>query len=456
MSFSGFRPSDFKVFDIDGFEPRMDAIKTQIRPKLEAVGTGAAARRDAHRRRAGLRPRGQARAPHRQPARRHLGGLRARQARLQEALPLQGGRLPRRRCASCSRPAPSTPTRSAGSPHGSATRPSSCPCSAGPRASRWFKNEHDEDARRRAHDAGRRRRRPPRRRAHEEARRPARPRPRRPRRRGGRVEARATTRGSRARPSTCWRRSTRCFNDREGASTAPSEPPPRHIGSRRRSSALECGRRRTWRRTRSCRRTADTRHSDRGGPTERWAMLRRVSCLGYDGDRFCIFDMDGVLIDSGAHHRNAWQALLEELEVDAGRAGVLAAHHRAPRGGGGAALARARRVGRGGATPGAAQARAVHRIRAAGHAHRARGVRLRRDARAPGRAARRGHLGLALGRGLAPQRVSGCAVTSTSSSPPTTCRLGKPDPQVYLEAARRLGAPPAGRASSSRTRSSAS
>ncbi len=31
--------------------------------------------------------------------------------------------------------------------------------------------------------------------------------------------------------------------------------------------------------------------------------------------RFCIFDMDGVLIDSGVHHRNAWQALLEELEV---------------------------------------------------------------------------------------------------------------------------------------------
>jgi HAD superfamily hydrolase (TIGR01509 family) len=30
---------------------------------------------------------------------------------------------------------------------------------------------------------------------------------------------------------------------------------------------------------------------------------------------FCIFDMDGVLIDSGAHHRSAWQALLEELGV---------------------------------------------------------------------------------------------------------------------------------------------
>ena len=27
----------------------------------------------------------------------------------------------------------------------------------------------------------------------------------------------------------------------------------------------------------------------------------------------CIFDMDGVLIDSGAHHRKAWSALLDEL-----------------------------------------------------------------------------------------------------------------------------------------------
>ena len=34
--------------------------------------------------------------------------------------------------------------------------------------------------------------------------------------------------------------------------------------------------------------------------------------------RFCIFDMDGVLIDSGAHHRNAWQALLEELARENG------------------------------------------------------------------------------------------------------------------------------------------
>ena len=38
MSFTGFTPSDFRVFDIPGFEPRMEAIKARIRPKLEAVG----------------------------------------------------------------------------------------------------------------------------------------------------------------------------------------------------------------------------------------------------------------------------------------------------------------------------------------------------------------------------------------------------------------------------------
>src|SRR5262245_61379507 len=38
MSFSGFKAADFKVFDIPGFAPRMDAIKSKIRPKLEAMG----------------------------------------------------------------------------------------------------------------------------------------------------------------------------------------------------------------------------------------------------------------------------------------------------------------------------------------------------------------------------------------------------------------------------------
>jgi uncharacterized protein YktB (UPF0637 family) len=38
MAFPGFTASDFKVFDIAGFTPRMNAIKTRIRPKLEAAG----------------------------------------------------------------------------------------------------------------------------------------------------------------------------------------------------------------------------------------------------------------------------------------------------------------------------------------------------------------------------------------------------------------------------------
>lgn len=39
MNFSGFTKEDFQVFQIDGFEERMDAIKTQIRPKLTELGT---------------------------------------------------------------------------------------------------------------------------------------------------------------------------------------------------------------------------------------------------------------------------------------------------------------------------------------------------------------------------------------------------------------------------------
>jgi uncharacterized protein YktB (UPF0637 family) len=38
MAFPGFTATDFKVFDIPGFAPRMDAIRTRIRPKLEAAG----------------------------------------------------------------------------------------------------------------------------------------------------------------------------------------------------------------------------------------------------------------------------------------------------------------------------------------------------------------------------------------------------------------------------------
>jgi uncharacterized protein YktB (UPF0637 family) len=38
MAFPGFTARDFKVFEIPGFKARMDAIRTRIRPKLEAAG----------------------------------------------------------------------------------------------------------------------------------------------------------------------------------------------------------------------------------------------------------------------------------------------------------------------------------------------------------------------------------------------------------------------------------
>jgi uncharacterized protein YktB (UPF0637 family) len=38
MTFTGFTDTDFDVFKIDGFEERMDALKTNIRPKLDALG----------------------------------------------------------------------------------------------------------------------------------------------------------------------------------------------------------------------------------------------------------------------------------------------------------------------------------------------------------------------------------------------------------------------------------
>ncbi|WP_338469961.1 DUF1054 domain-containing protein [Niallia sp. XMNu-256] len=38
MSFNGFTNTDFNVFSIDGLEPRMEALKTHVRPKLEFLG----------------------------------------------------------------------------------------------------------------------------------------------------------------------------------------------------------------------------------------------------------------------------------------------------------------------------------------------------------------------------------------------------------------------------------
>lgn len=39
MEFTGFHHEDFDVFQIDGFEERMNALKTIIRPKLEKLGS---------------------------------------------------------------------------------------------------------------------------------------------------------------------------------------------------------------------------------------------------------------------------------------------------------------------------------------------------------------------------------------------------------------------------------
>jgi len=38
MNFIGFTSQDFDVFKIDGLEPRMDALKNRIRPKLDLLG----------------------------------------------------------------------------------------------------------------------------------------------------------------------------------------------------------------------------------------------------------------------------------------------------------------------------------------------------------------------------------------------------------------------------------
>lgn len=38
MSFNGFTSNDFDVFTIDGLDQRMEALKTQVRPKLDFLG----------------------------------------------------------------------------------------------------------------------------------------------------------------------------------------------------------------------------------------------------------------------------------------------------------------------------------------------------------------------------------------------------------------------------------
>jgi HAD superfamily hydrolase (TIGR01509 family) len=156
----------------------------------------------------------------------------------------------------------------------------------------------------------------------------------------------------------------------------------------------------------------------------------------------CIFDMDGVLIDSGAHHRKAWRALLDELGVEPaepefwrvtiGRPAeeavpLLLGHRVEP--------AEARRL--------ALRKRELYASFAAGGLTSVPGVLPFVDAlarlgvpRAVGTSATRSDVESLLG-ALGLRRYFDVMVTAED------VRLGKPDPEVYLESARRLGAPPA-------------
>lgn len=46
--FTGWTEEDFSVFEIEGLEPRMEALKTRVRPKFEAIGGELAPDLSAH------------------------------------------------------------------------------------------------------------------------------------------------------------------------------------------------------------------------------------------------------------------------------------------------------------------------------------------------------------------------------------------------------------------------
>ena len=158
--------------------------------------------------------------------------------------------------------------------------------------------------------------------------------------------------------------------------------------------------------------------------------------------RACIFDMDGVLIDSGAHHRDAWRALLEEL----GAAPAEPEYWRLTIGrpaeeavplllGAPVTAARARRLAR--------RKRELYTDFARRGTRTVAGIpafvaALTRCAvpRAVGTSASRYDVETLLA-SLGLRRHFDVIVTADD------VLLGKPDPAVYLEAARRLGAPPA-------------
>ena len=156
----------------------------------------------------------------------------------------------------------------------------------------------------------------------------------------------------------------------------------------------------------------------------------------------CIFDMDGVLIDSGAHHRSAWRALLDELGVQPAEPEFWRLTIGRP-----AEEAVPLLLGR--TMPSSEARRLALRKRDLYAGLAARGllsvpgvaefvqtlVRLGVP-RAVGTSASRGDVENLLG-ALALRRHFEIIVTAED------VRFGKPDPEVYLECARRLGSPPA-------------
>jgi len=160
-----------------------------------------------------------------------------------------------------------------------------------------------------------------------------------------------------------------------------------------------------------------------------------------DTTRGVIFDMDGVLIDSGAHHRAAWRALLDELGVaparpdywrlTIGRPGNEAVELLLGRE---LSWTEARRL---------ADRKRDHYLRLARHGLPAvRGVTTFLDELATASipcavatSASRGDVDRLLGPlGLRERFVAAIAAEDV--------RFGKPDPEVYLLAAEALGVPP--------------
>jgi beta-phosphoglucomutase len=155
----------------------------------------------------------------------------------------------------------------------------------------------------------------------------------------------------------------------------------------------------------------------------------------------CIFDMDGVLIDSGAHHRKAWRALLDELGVEPADAEFWRltigrpAEEAMP-------LLLGRRMDFAEARRLALRKRDLYARFAAEGLFSVPGALPFVDAlarlgvpRAVGTSASRGDVESLLGP-LGLLRYFDVIVTADD------VRLGKPHPEVYLESARRLGAPP--------------